>query len=166
MKLYISDNFQNVLEPGDPESMVKTSYAKVTGNRLDAYYYSRLCTQADNDNTKYSTYIFNDIKAQIIVLEDIYDGAGNKIYQKGDLYKEITITDNCINTPIIPGKFEIKQISSVLGYSNNNVEIEIKPNKDLHKPIKLNPSIYRLHLKKTSEILNDSGEISRYQVKT
>lgn len=160
MKIYVSDKYQNVLEPGDMEDDVVTKNVKVKDHVLSFIVYALVPQQYTEDKRNVSrSYFFPDVEVTIKVKKDIYDGAGNLIYKKGSIYSTEKSTVGYSNIHVPSGAFELETITNIPGFKSAQKIVEIN-DKDESTILVLDMSKFVFNLDKTLEVMQDNGTVS------
>lgn len=160
MKIYVSDKYQNVLEPGDMEDDVETKKVKVKDYTLNFIVYALVPQQQNEDKSHVSrSYFIPDVEVAIRVKKDIYDGAGNLVYKKGSIYstEKSFVGYSSIHVP--PGTFELETITNVPGFKSAKKTVEIN-DEDKSTILVLDMSKFVFNVDKTLEVMQDNGTIS------
>lgn len=161
MKIYISDNFQNVLEPGDMEDDVVTKKITVEAFTL-SFAVNSLVPHVLNEDGKesYITHFFPDIEVNIIAKKDIYDGAGNLVYKKGYIYSKTKSVAGYSSVSIVPGTFELQVTTNIPGFKSESKVVGIK-NQNVTTSINLKRSTFVINVYKALEKMQDNGLIAK-----
>lgn len=161
MKIYISDRYQNVFEPGDMDDSIITKKVTVDGYKLDFAVYALVPYKlTEEGNKSYITHFFPDIEIAIIAKNDIYDGAGNIVYKKGSIYSKVKSTNNYSSVEMPSGTFELQILTNIPGFKGSPKVVEIKKSK-VTAGISLKRSLFVINLYKTLEKLGENGKIAK-----
>ncbi len=156
MKVYVSDNYQNVLEPGDLPDGIINKTVNVNAYNMRFAVSSVVPTNYLDGEENYSKITFPNVELAIIAKSDIYDGAGNLIYKKGDVYSKVKSKKDYSSVILPPGDFELRVIKDILGFKSNPENFTITDS-DIEVEIKLVKGDFVINIKKLLEKTNTSG---------
>ncbi|MBO5475353.1 MAG: Cys-Gln thioester bond-forming surface protein [Bacilli bacterium] len=160
MKIYVSNNYQNVFEPGDMNDDIVTKTISIEPYKLEFSTYLFLPFRINEDGKDvYTTYFFPNLEVVIKAKNDIYDGAGNLIYKKGDIFATTKSSSTYTEIPIIPGTFELQIVKSIPGIIGIPRTVEINKS-NVSTNIILNKTSFIINAHKVLEQILDDGSLT------